>query len=160
METVTWAAFRFLSCDRHLILKKEKLSNSLLHSLVQILCWIYETNFLPPASLLVAAGFPSGQTPLETKLAEIKLAVQYGAREIDIVISRSLVLSGQWESKSPQARNLNLYVRACVSSFFVSSPSFYISAWITWSLPKEWLIIQGTELYKTSVMTNGQNFWK
>ncbi|XP_015723279.1 deoxyribose-phosphate aldolase isoform X3 [Coturnix japonica] len=50
---------------------------------------------IPVAS--VAAGFPSGQTPLETKLAEIKLAVQYGAREIDIVISRSLVLSGQWE---------------------------------------------------------------
>lgn len=119
METVTWAAFRFLSCDRHLIFKKEKLSNSLLHSLVQILCWIYETNFLPPASLLVAAGFPSGQTPLETKLAEIKLAVQYGAREIDIVISRSLVLSGQWESKSPQARNLNLNARACVCKLFL-----------------------------------------
>ncbi|XP_065703559.2 deoxyribose-phosphate aldolase isoform X2 [Patagioenas fasciata] len=50
---------------------------------------------IPVAS--VAAGFPSGQTPLETKLAEIRLAVQYGAREIDIVISRSLVLAGQWE---------------------------------------------------------------
>jgi len=49
----------------------------------------------------VAAGFPSGQTPLETKLAEIKLAVEYGAREIDIVISRSLVLTGQWEGKYP-----------------------------------------------------------
>ncbi|XP_051500057.1 deoxyribose-phosphate aldolase isoform X2 [Apus apus] len=50
---------------------------------------------IPVAS--VAAGFPSGQTPLEAKLAEIKLAVEYGAREIDIVISRSLVLTGQWE---------------------------------------------------------------
>nr|XP_054488001.1 deoxyribose-phosphate aldolase [Agelaius phoeniceus] len=50
---------------------------------------------IPVAS--VAAGFPSGQTPLETKLAEIRLAVEYGAREIDIVISRSLVLTGQWE---------------------------------------------------------------
>lgn len=49
----------------------------------------------------MAAGFPSGQTPLETKLAEIKLAVEYGAREIDIVISRSLVLTGQWEGKYP-----------------------------------------------------------
>ncbi|KAM4670621.1 deoxyribose-phosphate aldolase isoform 5-T5 [Amazona ochrocephala] len=50
---------------------------------------------IPVAS--VAAGFPSGQTPLEIKLAEIKLAVQYGAKEIDIVISRTLVLTGQWE---------------------------------------------------------------
>ncbi|XP_031410853.1 deoxyribose-phosphate aldolase isoform X2 [Meleagris gallopavo] len=52
----------------------------------------------------VAAGFPSGQTPLETKLAEIRLAVQYGAREIDIVISRSLVLSGQWEGLYEEIR--------------------------------------------------------
>lgn len=49
----------------------------------------------------MAAGFPSGQTPLETKLAEIRLAVEYGAREIDIVISRSLVLAGQWEGECP-----------------------------------------------------------
>lgn len=66
----------------------------------------------------MAAGFPSGQTPLETKLAEIKLAVQYGAREIDIVISRSLVLSGQWEGKEAEP------VYVCASS--VSSPSFYV----------------------------------
>ncbi|KAM6302377.1 deoxyribose-phosphate aldolase isoform 2-T2 [Podargus strigoides] len=52
----------------------------------------------------VAAGFPSGQTPLETKLAEIKLAVEYGAREIDIVISRSLVLTGQWEGLYEEIR--------------------------------------------------------
>ncbi|KAM6137348.1 deoxyribose-phosphate aldolase [Pterocles gutturalis] len=57
---------------------------------------------IPVAS--VAAGFPSGQTPLETKLAEIKLAVEYGAREIDIVISRSLVLTGQWEGLYKEIR--------------------------------------------------------
>ncbi|XP_065502628.1 deoxyribose-phosphate aldolase isoform X4 [Caloenas nicobarica] len=57
---------------------------------------------IPVAS--VAAGFPSGQTPLETKLAEIRLAVEYGAREIDIVISRSLVLAGQWEGLYEEIR--------------------------------------------------------
>ncbi|XP_030310455.1 deoxyribose-phosphate aldolase isoform X3 [Calypte anna] len=57
---------------------------------------------IPVAS--VAAGFPSGQTPLEIKLAEIKLAVEYGAREIDIVISRSLVLAGQWEGLYEEIR--------------------------------------------------------
>lgn len=45
----------------------------------------------------VATGFPSGQTPLATRLAEIKFAVAQGATEIDIVINRSLVLTGQWE---------------------------------------------------------------
>ncbi|KAF5273646.1 hypothetical protein FQR65_LT04646 [Abscondita terminalis] len=45
----------------------------------------------------VATGFPSGQMPLETRLKEIQYAVQMGASEIDIVIDRSLVLTGQWE---------------------------------------------------------------
>lgn len=46
----------------------------------------------------VATGFPSGQFPLKTRLEEIKYAVDQGATEIDIVIDRSLVLTGQWET--------------------------------------------------------------
>lgn len=46
--------------------------------------------------LAVATGFPSGQMPLKTRLEEIKFAVSKGAKEIDIVIDRSLVLTGQW----------------------------------------------------------------
>lgn len=34
--------------------------------------------------------------PLKTRLEEIKYAVDKGAKEIDIVIDRSLVLTGQW----------------------------------------------------------------
>ncbi|KAJ3654817.1 hypothetical protein Zmor_013976 [Zophobas morio] len=45
----------------------------------------------------VATGFPSGQMPLKTRLEEIRYAVEKGATEIDIVIDRSLVLTGQWE---------------------------------------------------------------
>ncbi|GAB6031315.1 hypothetical protein CHUAL_009107 [Chamberlinius hualienensis] len=45
----------------------------------------------------VAAGFPSGQYPLETRLKEIKQAVNDGAREIDIVINRDYALSGNWK---------------------------------------------------------------
>lgn len=45
----------------------------------------------------VATGFPCGQTPLTTRLEEIKFAVEQGAAEIDIVINRTLVLTGQWE---------------------------------------------------------------
>ncbi|KAF6118260.1 deoxyribose-phosphate aldolase [Phyllostomus discolor] len=50
---------------------------------------------IPVAS--VATGFPSGQTHLKTRLEEIKLAVEDGATEIDVVINRTLVLTGQWE---------------------------------------------------------------
>ncbi|CAG9771430.1 unnamed protein product [Ceutorhynchus assimilis] len=45
----------------------------------------------------VATGFPCGQTPLKTRLEEIKFAVEMGAKEIDIVIDRALVISGEWE---------------------------------------------------------------
>lgn len=45
----------------------------------------------------VAAGFPAGQTPMEQRLQEIERAVELGATEIDIVITRPLVLGGQWE---------------------------------------------------------------
>jgi len=42
----------------------------------------------------VAAGFPAGQTPLFIKKEEVKFAVDEGADEIDIVISRGKVLQG------------------------------------------------------------------
>ncbi|XP_055930326.1 deoxyribose-phosphate aldolase-like [Argiope bruennichi] len=45
----------------------------------------------------VAAGFPSAQYHLDTKLEEIKCCIKDGAKEIDIVISRQLVLNGEWE---------------------------------------------------------------
>uniref|UniRef100_A0A7S4UDS7 Deoxyribose-phosphate aldolase n=1 Tax=Paramoeba aestuarina TaxID=180227 RepID=A0A7S4UDS7_9EUKA len=50
---------------------------------------------IPVAS--VATGFPAGQTPLDTRLAEIKFAVEQGAKEIDIVLNRTLVFEGKWE---------------------------------------------------------------
>ena len=45
----------------------------------------------------MATGFPAGQTPLKTRLEEIRLAVADGAREIDIVINRQLALTGDWK---------------------------------------------------------------
>jgi len=42
----------------------------------------------------VAGGFPSGMTPLSTRLQEIELAVEAGADEIDTVLNRSLFLQG------------------------------------------------------------------
>lgn len=51
---------------------------------------------IPVAS--VATGFPAGLTPLPLRLAEIRYAVEQGAAEIDIVISRELALTGQWQA--------------------------------------------------------------
>jgi deoxyribose-phosphate aldolase len=49
---------------------------------------------IPVAS--VATGFPAGLTPLPQRLAEIRYAVDQGAREIDIVIHRAQVLTQDW----------------------------------------------------------------
>ena len=49
---------------------------------------------IPVAS--VATGFPTGLTPLSQRLAEIRYAVDEGAGEIDIVITRAHVLLGEW----------------------------------------------------------------
>jgi deoxyribose-phosphate aldolase len=42
----------------------------------------------------VATAFPSGQAPLKTRLAEVRAAVNDGADEIDMVISRGAFLCG------------------------------------------------------------------
>jgi deoxyribose-phosphate aldolase len=44
----------------------------------------------------VATGFPSGQTQLETKLAEVREVVEAGADEVDMVIDRGAFLSGRY----------------------------------------------------------------
>lgn len=44
----------------------------------------------------VAGAFPAGQSPLHIKLAEIKYAIDEGADEIDMVISRGKFLQGDY----------------------------------------------------------------
>ncbi|MCV2876482.1 deoxyribose-phosphate aldolase [Rhodobacteraceae bacterium XHP0102] len=53
-----------------------------------------EGSGVPVAS--VATGFPAGLMPLSLRLAEIKYAVEHGAQEIDVVITREHVLTGHW----------------------------------------------------------------
>ena len=51
---------------------------------------------IPVAS--VATGFPAGLMPLPLRLQEIRYAVEEGADEIDIVITREHVLKGEWQA--------------------------------------------------------------
>ncbi len=51
---------------------------------------------IPVAS--VATGFPAGQIPLPQRIGEIEQAVEAGAREIDVVIARNHVLTGDWRT--------------------------------------------------------------
>ncbi|MCV0397902.1 MAG: deoxyribose-phosphate aldolase [Rhizobiaceae bacterium] len=59
---------------------------------------------VPVAS--VATGFPAGLTPLRTRLEEIRMAVADGAAEIDIVIARAQVLTGDWPALYDEVRQM------------------------------------------------------
>lgn len=45
----------------------------------------------------VATAFPSGLMPLAVKLEDVRLAVDYGADEIDMVIDRGAFLAGEYQ---------------------------------------------------------------
>jgi deoxyribose-phosphate aldolase len=66
------------------------------HNLVPVAAQALQGSNIPVAA--VSTGFPAGQNPFELKLQEIAASVQAGAAEIDIVISRAHVLTGNWQA--------------------------------------------------------------
>ncbi|WP_136443919.1 deoxyribose-phosphate aldolase [Pacificoceanicola onchidii] len=53
----------------------------------------------------VSTGFPAGLSPHATKLKEIEASVKDGAEEIDIVITREHVLTGNWQALYDEMRD-------------------------------------------------------
>ncbi len=53
----------------------------------------------------VSTGFPAGLIPHELKLREIEASVRDGASEIDIVITREHVLTGNWQALYDEMRD-------------------------------------------------------
>jgi deoxyribose-phosphate aldolase len=72
------------------------------HNLVETAVDALAGSSIPVAA--VSTGFPAGQTPMETKLGEIRASVAAGAREIDIVISRAHVLTGDYVALYDEVR--------------------------------------------------------
>ena len=58
----------------------------------------------------VSTGFPAGLSPLEERVREIRASVAAGAKEIDIVITRGHVLTGNWQALYDEVR---LFREAC-----------------------------------------------
>jgi len=52
----------------------------------------------------VSTGFPAGLSPFHLRVAEIEESVKAGAQEIDIVISRRHVLTGNWQALYDEMR--------------------------------------------------------
>jgi deoxyribose-phosphate aldolase len=46
----------------------------------------------------VSTAFPAGLSPMDVRLREIEESVAAGAEEIDVVITREYVLTGQWQA--------------------------------------------------------------
>jgi deoxyribose-phosphate aldolase len=53
----------------------------------------------------VSTGFPAGLVPHDVKLREIEASVRDGAAEIDIVITREHVLTGNWKALYDEMRD-------------------------------------------------------
>jgi deoxyribose-phosphate aldolase len=72
------------------------------HNLVSVAVEALRGSGIPVAA--VSTGFPAGQISFEQKLEEIAASLQAGATEIDIVISRAHVLTGNWQALYDEVR--------------------------------------------------------
>ena len=66
------------------------------HALVETAAIALKGSNIPVAA--VSTGFPHGLSPLPRRIEEIRDSVSAGALEIDIVITRAHVFSGNWEA--------------------------------------------------------------
>ena len=78
------------------------------HAFVATAVKALEGTNIPVAA--VSTAFPHGLAPMDTKLREIEESVAAGAREIDIVIERQMVLNGDWQALYDQ---IKAFRKAC-----------------------------------------------
>jgi deoxyribose-phosphate aldolase len=96
----------------------------------------------------VSCSFPSGQLPLHLKLAETAWAAAQGADEIDMVISRGLMLAGDHEAifnevKAVKAACGNAHLKVIIESGELSDPAIIRKA-------SELALLAGADFLKTS----------
>ena len=72
------------------------------HEMVAVAVDALRGSGIPVAA--VSTGFPAGLSPYHLRLAEIGESVKAGAEEIDIVISRRHVLTGNWQALYDEMR--------------------------------------------------------
>ena len=72
------------------------------HALVPVAVAALEGSGIPVAA--VSTGFPAGLSPFAQRLEEVEASVTAGAREIDIVITRAHVLTGDWPGLYAEVR--------------------------------------------------------
>jgi deoxyribose-phosphate aldolase len=72
------------------------------HEMVEVAVAALAGSGIPVAA--VSTGFPAGLSPYHLRVKEIEESVKAGAQEIDIVISRRHVLTGNWQALYDEMR--------------------------------------------------------
>ena len=72
------------------------------HAMVETAVEALKGTDIPVAA--VSAGFPAGLSPLPLRIKEVEVSVAAGAREIDIVLNRSNVLTGNYRAVYDEVR--------------------------------------------------------
>jgi len=103
----------------------------------------------------VSTGFPAGLSPFETRLAEIHASVAAGAREIDIVITRAHVLTGDWTALYDE---VCAFREACGDAHLKAILATGELATLTNVARASWVAMQaGADFIKTSTGKEGVN---
>lgn len=103
----------------------------------------------------VSTGFPAGLSPFAQRLEEIHASVAAGAREIDIVITRAHVLTGDWAALYDEVR---AFREACGDAHLKAILATGELATLTNVARASWVAMQaGADFIKTSTGKEGVN---
>lgn len=103
----------------------------------------------------VSTGFPAGLSPFEQRLAEIPASVSAGAQEIDIVITRGHVLTGDWQALYDEVK---AFRAACGDAHLKAILATGELATLTNVARASWVAMQaGADFIKTSTGKEGVN---
>ncbi len=123
------------------------------HQYVETAVAALEGSGIPVAA--VSTGFPAGLSPFAQRLAEIPASVQAGAREIDIVITRSHVLTGDWPALYDEVK---AFREACGEAHLKAILATGELATLTNVARASWVAMQaGADFIKTSTGKEGTN---
>ncbi len=123
------------------------------HQLVEPALQALDGSGIPVAA--VSTGFPAGLSPFAQRLAEIHASVKAGAKEIDIVITRAHVLTGDWRALYDEVK---AFRAACGDAHLKTILATGELATLTNVARASWVAMQaGADFIKTSTGKEGTN---
>ena len=123
------------------------------HAMVPTAVAALEGSGIPVAA--VSTGFPAGLSPFAQRVEEIGASVQAGAREIDVVITRGHVLTGEWQHLYDEVR---AFREACGAAHLKVILATGELATLTNVARASWVAMQaGADFIKTSTGKEGVN---